>query len=317
MNDSLLIDSFLEMMSAERGAAANTLAAYSHDLVEFSRFLQASKSNLDQTSTTDLRKWLIDLEQSGISAATQARKLSALRQFYRFLFSEGLRRDDPTGPIDSPKTSRPLPSVMSEADVDKLLLTAQMAADTASSKGARVRATRMLALLELLYATGLRVSELVSLPVSATRKDARFLMVTGKGNKERIVPFGDKAKQAIEAYQAACRSGSKAKNQVADNNWLFPSSGNLGHLTRQHFARDLKSLANRADLPGNRISPHVLRHAFASHLLQNGADLRSVQQLLGHADISTTQIYTHVLQERLQQLVESAHPLARLKAKIA
>ena len=172
----------------------------------------------------------------------------------------------------------------------------------------------MLALLELLYATGLRVSELVGLPVSATLKDDRFLLVTGKGNKERIVPFGDKAKQAVSAYLDAVNASIAAGNAPGgqDNKWLFPSSGSLGHLTRQHFARDLKALANRAGLPGRRISPHVLRHAFASHLLQNGADLRSVQQLLGHADISTTQIYTHVLEDRLQQLVESAHPLAQI-----
>ncbi len=317
MNDSLLIDSFLEMMSAERGAAANTLAAYSNDLSDFSRFLQASASTMDCASSDELRQWLIELERLGTSASTQARKLSALRQFYRFLFSEGLRQDDPTGSIDSPKTRRPLPEVMSEADVDQLLQTAQRAVDSASAVATRVRATRLLALLELLYATGLRVSELVSLPDSATRKDARFLMVTGKGNKERIVPFGEKAKQAITAYQTARQASPKSKIRHASNKWLFPSSGSSGHLTRQHFARDLKLLANRAGLPGNRISPHVLRHAFASHLLQNGADLRSVQQLLGHADISTTQIYTHVLEERLQQLVESAHPLARLKTKSA
>ena len=314
MNDGLAIDSFLEMMSAERGAAANTLTAYANDLQDFSSFLSHRGKALSGAGTDHIRQWLVQLEQDGISAATQARKLSAVRQLFRFLFSEGLRSDDPSGPIDSPKTSRSLPEVMSESDVDVLLQTAASEVEFSRTASARVRSSRMLALLELLYATGLRVSELVSLPVSATRKDDRFLLVTGKGNKERIVPFGDKAKQAVSAYLDAVNASIAAgKAQVApDSKWLFPSSGSLGHLTRQHFARDLKALANRAGLPGRRISPHVLRHAFASHLLQNGADLRSVQQLLGHADISTTQIYTHVLEDRLQQLVESAHPLAQI-----
>lgn len=314
MNDSLVIDSFLEMMSAERGAAANTLTAYANDLQDFSSFLGHHGSTLSDAGTDHIRQWLVRLEQDGISAATQARKLSAIRQLFRFLFSEGLRADDPSGPIDSPKTGRSLPEVMSEADVDALLLTATREVELSRTASARIRSLRMLALLELLYATGLRVSELVSLPVSATRKDDRFLLVTGKGDKERIVPFGDKAKQAVANYLDAMHSSKTANGSKSahDSKWLFPSSGSLGHLTRQHFARDLKGLATRAGLPGRRISPHVLRHAFASHLLQNGADLRSVQQLLGHADIATTQIYTHVLEDRLQQLVESAHPLARV-----
>ena len=313
MNDSLLIDSFLEMMSAERGAAANTLSAYAQDLDNFAHFVAGQNTNMTQANSDHLRKWLVQLELDGNSAATQARKLSALRQLFRFQFSEGLRTDDPSGPINSPKTARALPKVMSEADVDRLLLQAQEEAETAKSPAALVRATRMHALLELLYATGVRVSELVSLPISATWKDARFLTVTGKGNKERIVPFGSKAKQAVGAYLDAMKcANSTPKKSLRQDKWLFPSSRESGHLTRQHFARDLKTLASRAGLPGNQISPHVLRHAFASHLLQNGADLRSVQQLLGHSDISTTQIYTHVLEERLQQLVESAHPLAQL-----
>jgi integrase/recombinase XerD len=310
MNDSLLVESFLEMMSAERGAAANTLSAYARDLEDLSRHLQAGGLTIDRAHCSDLRKWLASLENQGLSASSQARKLSTIRQCYRFLYSEGLREDNPTGSLDSPGTVRPLPKVMSEADVDHLLSTARQTSLLASTSAARLRATRTHALLELLYATGLRVSELVNLPASTTRKDARFLLVTGKGNKERIVPFGDKAKEAVEAYERALKAAQPAKANAA-RVWLFPSSGKQGHLTRQHFARDLKTLAGKAELPGHLISPHVLRHAFASHLLQNGADLRSVQQLLGHADIATTQIYTHVLEERLQQLVESAHPLAR------
>ena len=317
MNDNLLIDSFLEMMSAERGAAANTLSAYAQDLDDFARFLSSQKTSMATANSDHLRKWLVQLEMDGCSAATQARKLSALRQLFRFQFAEGLRQDDPSGPIDSPKALRALPKVMSEADVDRLLLQAQEEAETAASKRSTsaaklIRTARMHALLELLYATGLRVSELVSLPATATKKDAQFLTVIGKGNKERIVPFGSKAKQAVAAYVDASSANDDKKQSLDQARWLFPSSGGAGHLTRQHFARDLKGLATRAGLQAGQISPHVLRHAFASHLLQNGADLRSVQQLLGHADISTTQIYTHVLEERLQQLVESAHPLARL-----
>jgi integrase/recombinase XerD len=302
MNDSFLIESFLEMMSAERGAAANTLDAYERDLTEFSEY---SKSILISAGPTDVRGWISDMEQRGYSASSQARKLSALRQLYRFTFSEGLREDDPTGSIDNPRTQRPLPKIMSEADVDQLLLTAEEEVENAKKDSARFKAARMHALLELLYATGLRVSELVSLPESATRRDVRFLIVTGKGNKERMVPLGDKAKQAVSTYNALLKAD--------DTSWRFPSSGESGHLTRQHFARELKSLAARAGLNATKISPHVLRHAFASHLLQNGADLRAVQQLLGHADISTTQIYTHVLEERLRGLVESAHPLAQAR----
>ncbi len=311
MNNSLLIDSFLEMMSAERGAAANTLAAYQRDLEDFASFGQTAGQTLFDANSETIRQWFAFLLTDGLAAPSQARKLSALRQFYRFLFSEGLREDNPTGPIDSPKAGRALPKVMSESDVDQLLLTAEELALASSSPGAQLRATRMHALLELLYASGLRVSELVGLPASTTRRDARFLLVTGKGNKERMVPMGDKARQAVAVYLQARQQLADHKGRVDDSPWLFPSSGTQGHLTRQHFARDLKTLAGQAGLSAGKISPHVLRHAFASHLLQNGADLRTVQQLLGHADISTTQIYTHVLEERLRELVETAHPLSQ------
>lgn len=300
MRDSHLIEAFLEMMSAERGAAANTLAAYSLDLHEFG---EQCDSAVSTAQTADIQGWIADLEMRGYSASSQARKISTLRQFYRFLFSEGVRSDNPTGAVDNPRTSRPLPKTMSEADVDLLLLTAEEEVTNARTKAARFKAARMHALLELLYSTGLRVSELIGLPKSAMRQDTRFLIVTGKGNKERLVPLGEKAKQAVATY------GTLLQNQ--DSPWLFPSSGKSGHLTRQHFARSLKSLCASAGLNAAKASPHVLRHAFASHLLQNGADLRAVQQLLGHADISTTQIYTHVLENRLRGLVESAHPLAR------
>lgn len=304
MRDGLLIESFLEMMSAERGSAPNTLSAYLRDLEHFSDHLKHQKSTIMQADTPVLLSWLSAMEAEGVSAATQARRLSAIRQLYRFLFSEGMRSDNPTGPIDSPRKARPLPKVINEGDVDRLLLTAEEEVGYAKTPAHRFRAARLHTLLELLYSTGLRVSELVSLPMSATRRDARFLLVTGKGNKERIVPLGEKAKQAIATYIEV------APEDTVSGEWLFPSSSGSGHLTRQHFARDLKTIARKAGLGASKLSPHVLRHAFASHLLQNGADLRAVQQLLGHADISTTQIYTHVLEERLREVVETAHPLA-------
>ena len=311
MQDSLLIESFLEMMSAERGAAANTLSAYSRDLDDFSSFSTSKNTSMEQASSDTVRNWISAMEQSGISPSSQARKLSALRQLYRFMFSEGLREDNPTGSVDSPRIGRPLPKTMAEADVDKLLLRAEEEVEQAKSPLAKFRASRTHALLELLYATGMRVSELVSLPLAATRRDAQFLLITGKGNKERLVPMGEKAKQAVAVYN------NQAIEQFdgLESKFLFPASSELGHLTRQHFARDLKSLAARTGLQSAKISPHVLRHAFASHLLQNGADLRAVQQLLGHADISTTQIYTHVLEERLRELVETAHPMAQIPLK--
>ena len=308
MQDSLLIESFLEMMSAERGASPNTLIAYGRDLEDFSNLVASNRSSIQHTNPDTIRSWISTMERSGISASSQARKLSALRQLYRFMFSEGLREDNPTGSIDSPRTGRPLPKIMSESDVDKLLLRAEEEVEQAKTLTLKLRAARLHALLELLYATGLRVSELVALPLTATRRDTRFLLVTGKGNKERLVPLGSRAKQAVAIFHEIAKMNTKHKN----SRFLFPSSSKLGHLTRQHFARDLKVLATRAGLQSTKISPHVLRHAFASHLLQNGADLRAVQQLLGHADISTTQIYTHVLEERLRELVESAHPLAQL-----
>ena len=306
MQNYLLIDSFIEMMSAERGAAANTLTAYQRDLEGLGEFVSLSGTTLLRADTATLLSWLGLMHKQAISPSSQARKLSSARQLYRFMFSEGLRSDNPTGPIDSPRVGRPLPKIVSEKDVDTLLLAAEEAIALAKTPSARVRSTRMHALLELLYATGMRVSELIGLPISATRKDADFLLITGKGNKERLVPLGDKARQAVAAYGDALNLLPKKRA----GGWLFPSSSASGHMTRQHFARDLKTLAKVAGLRADKISPHVIRHAFASHLLQNGADLRAVQQLLGHADISTTQIYTHVLEERLRELVESAHPLA-------
>ncbi len=246
------------------------------------------------------------MANEGFAATSQARRLSAIRQFFRFLYSEGFRQDDPTGVIDAPKKQKPLPKIMSVENVGRLLDRADLEAKEALEPADRIKALRLHALLETLYATGLRVSELVGLPASVARTDHRFLIVRGKGSKDRMVPLSQKAREALQRF-LSLRDSLPGYD---DNPWLFPAFSESGHLARQVFARELKSLAARAGLSSASISPHVLRHAFASHLLQNGADLRTVQQLLGHADISTTQIYTHVLEERLHKLVSEHHPLA-------
>ncbi|WP_117196353.1 site-specific tyrosine recombinase XerD [Rhizobium terrae] len=304
------IEAFLEMMSAERGAAGNTLLSYERDLEDLHSFLvTAGKSPLTAESA-DLSAYLAHLGKQGFAASSQARRLSAMRQFYKFLYAEGLRGDDPTAILDAPKKNRSLPKIMSEEDVTRLL---DFASKEAGEPGPdRLSRLRMLALLELLYATGMRVSELVSLPAKVLDQEGRFLMIRGKGNKERLVPLSRSAIAAMKTY-AEVRAATLAQREdkAGDSPWLFPSSGKEGYLPRQVFARDLKGLAARAGLRAAAISPHVMRHAFASHLLQNGADLRVVQELLGHSDISTTQIYTHVLEERLRELVETHHPLAK------
>jgi integrase/recombinase XerD len=303
---SHLVEAFLEMMSAERGAAANTLASYRRDLDDYGAYLAGRGSSFERATAEAVRFYLIDLDDRGFAASSSARRLSAIRQFHQFLFTEGIRADDPAGTVGGPRKPARLPKVLSEKAVDNLIETARgAAANPALDEGARLRAARLYALLEMLYATGLRVSELVALPVAAIRRDARCFTVRGKGGHERIVPLTERARSAANAYLALRKAGGHAASP-----WLFPSFGESGHLTRQAFARDLKDLAVGIGIPAAKVSPHVLRHAFASHLLQNGADLRVVQQLLGHADISTTQIYTHVLEERLRTLVTEHHPLA-------
>jgi integrase/recombinase XerD len=306
-SDPGLIDLYLDMLAAERGTAKNTLDAYRRDLADFTAFLAAAKRSLATARSEDVRGYLADLAARGFSPASAARRLSAVRQLFRFLYAEGHRRDDPAAAVEGPKRGRALPKVLTIAEVDRLLAAAHAAReDAAASAPDRLRAGRLACLLELLYATGLRVSELVSLPAAAARGDLRMLAVRGKGGRERIVPLNEAAKRAMASYLALRAAAGKDD----DPRWLFPSFGASGHLTRQHVARDLKALAAAAGLRAARVSPHVLRHAFASHLLQRGADLRIVQTLLGHADISTTQIYTHVLAERLKTLVRDLHPLA-------
>ncbi|MFC0244673.1 site-specific tyrosine recombinase XerD [Falsochrobactrum ovis] len=306
MRASIAIENFLEMMSAERGAAQNTLDSYRRDLEACAELVAKRGVELPQSSTQDIRQTLDTMAAQGFAATSQARRLSALKQFFRFLYTEGIRQDDPTSVIDAPKKQKPLPKILSVENVSRLLDRAALEANEASEPIEQIKALRLHALLETLYATGLRVSELVGLPRSVVRTDDRFLIVRGKGAKERMVPLSLKAREALQGF-LALRDELPGYDE---NPWLFPAFSETGHLARQVFARELKALAVRSGLSASSVSPHVLRHAFASHLLQNGADLRTVQQLLGHADISTTQIYTHVLEERLHKLVSEHHPLA-------
>ena len=315
----LLIRDYLDMLAAERGAAANTLAAYRRDLADYLAALARGGHDPVALEAAPLRAYLADLETRGLSAASAARRLSCIRGFHRFLYAEGLAEDDPSAPIGGPRRVRALPKVLSVAEVDRLLAVARQGATgpettaqgataqgatgegaTGDGTAARARGTRLLCLIELLYATGLRVSELIALPRAAASTKERYLVVKGKGGRERLVPLTEIARSAMRDHLAHLR---------AEGPWLFPADSESGHLTRQSFARDLKMVAAAAGLRADRVSPHVLRHAFASHLLQNGADLRIVQELLGHADISTTQIYTHVLDERLKSMVRDLHPL--------
>ena len=303
-SNETLVELFLDMIAAERGASRNTLDAYRRDLADFSADLSAAGGSIAAADSDELRAYLGRLTKRGLAATSVARRLSAIRQLYRFLYSEGHRGDDPAAVIEGPKRGRSLPKVLSIQQVDELLAQARNGVK-AEAKSERLRAARMNCLLEVLYATGLRVSELVALPEAAARRDQRMLVIRGKGGRERLVPLNDQAKRTMTDYLTM-----RAEAKLDKSKWLFPSFGESGHLSRQHFARELKALASAAGLKASQVSPHVLRHAFASHLLQNGADLRVVQTLLGHADISTTQIYTHVLEERLKSLVRDLHPLA-------
>jgi len=302
MSNGHLVGAFLEMMSAERGAARNTIAAYSRDLADYSEFLGRKGVAVTSAGREQVTQYLAELDANGIAAASSARKLSAIRQFHKFLAADGIRADDPTRIIASPKARRSLPKVLSIEEIARLLAMAESEIELEGVTDAqRAMSHRLYLLLELLYATGMRVSELVSLKRVQVMRDASFLTIRGKGAKERIVPLTDRARDAVKAYVSTLEPGSP---------WLFPAGGETGYLSRQVFARELKGLAARAGIGAARISPHVLRHAFASHLLAGGADLRVVQTLLGHSDISTTQIYTHVLDEKLRTLVETHHPLA-------
>jgi integrase/recombinase XerD len=302
----VLVDLFLDTMAAERGAAKNTLEAYKRDLGDYLVFLKRRRSEPLTATPEHVRGYLGDLKRRGLKAASAARHLSAVRQLHKFLYNEGQRGDDPSAATEGPKLGRPLPKILSVQEVDRLLGVAREGIDDEKrTLGARMRRARLYCLLELLYATGLRASELIALPLSAARTREQFLVVVGKGRKERLVPLNDAARAAAKTYVALLEGAERAKGP-----WLFPADSASGHITRQAFARELKDVAAAAGIETDRVSPHVLRHAFASHLLHNGADLRIVQELLGHSDIATTQIYTHVLDERLKAMVRDLHPLA-------
>jgi len=302
------VGDFLDMLAAERGAAANTLDAYRRDLRDYVGALAARQLDPLNVSTQQIRDYLGDLAKKSLKATSTARKLSAIRQFHRFLCAEDARADDPAAILEGPRQGQRLPKILSVAEVDKLLDTARQGIDDlARPPPELLRANRIACLLEVLYATGLRVSELVSLPLAAARTTDGFLIVKGKGGRERLTPLTRAARTALLAWRKLLLAQNAA---FGSQKWLFPSDSESGHLTRQAFARDLKFLAATAGIASARISPHVLRHAFASHLLQNGADLRVVQELLGHADIATTQIYTHVLDERLKAMVRDLHPMS-------
>lgn len=300
---SIHVEMFLEMLTVERGAAVNTIESYRRDLNGFQVFCAARKRLIEKADSTLIRSYVKKLSNAGMASSTSARRLSALRQFFRFLHAEGVRGDNPSSSIDSPRLRRPLPKHLSEDEVEKLLKTAEQ---RHGSEG-----LRLVALVEILYATGLRASELVGLPLSAISRDGRILIVKGKGGKERMLPLSEPASDAINTYKEVRNSFIPRGHQKAGAAWLFPSRAKQGYLTRARFGQLMKELAVESGLDPRRVSPHVLRHSFASHLLAHGADLRSLQQMLGHTDIATTQIYTHVMQERLRQLLDEAHPLAR------
>ncbi len=301
------IDLFLDMIAAERGASRNTIDAYRRDLVDYAGFLRKNGATPADVDTAAIRQYLSDLQKRGFEAASSARRLSSIRQLHRFLVAENMRGDDPAAILEGPRRAPSAPKILSVDQVDALIESARAAANRPDVPPAqKLRAARLYALVELLYATGLRVSELVALPKSAARTKEAFITVRGKGGRDRLVPLTPAAREAVAAYRDWVKAVAPA---LVESKWLFPSDAESGHLTRQAFARDLKALAAGVGVRAAAISPHVLRHAFASHLLQNGADLRIVQELLGHADISTTQIYTHVLDERTRAMVRDLHPL--------
>ena len=290
------LEQFFEMLLAERGAAKNTIEAYRRDLVAVTEYLQPQA--LDTITSVGLTDYLSSIAEGGMSPRTSSRRLSALRQYFGFLVQEGIRTDNPTIKIDRPKLGRPLPKYLTEFEVDALLKAAR------SQRGRHGR--RLTLIVELLYATGLRISELVTLPASAAKaQDA--LIIYGKGGKERLVPLGRQAISAMQSYEKDRNSFSVGQGVSP---WLFPSRGKGGHISRRRVGQMLDELAVEAGIEVQKVSPHVLRHAFATHLLHNGADLRTVQELLGHEDLSTTEIYTHILDERMKSLVLQKHPLA-------
>ncbi len=295
-----LIAGFSETITAERGAALNTVEAYTRDLKDFGFFLDSRRRTFENAEKKDLRDYMVFTAQKGKAEKTQARRLSALREFYRYLYTEKIRKDNPADALDTPRLKRALPKYLSEEEINRLF-------DAITQIKPKEKAIRMRALLEILYASGLRVSELVTLPANTANIKENFLIVRGKGSKDRMVPLTDAARQALRDWVP---EREKTLPKGRESRWLFPSTGKTGHLTRESFFLELKELALKAGIPAERVSPHVIRHSFASHLVAHDADLRTVQQMLGHSDIATTQIYTHILDNRLKSSVEKSHPMA-------
>ncbi len=306
-SDDQWISSFLDAQAAELGAATNTLLAYGRDLKDFADWLDRKGTTFEQADRDQVEAYLIDCDAQGLAQATRARRLSAIKQVYRFAFEEGWRPDNPAIQIKGPGRAKRLPKTLGVPEVDRLLAAARTTGRTDEDRA------RNTCLMELLYATGMRVSELVAMPVAAARGDPRMLLILGKGGKERMVPLSPPAREALSDW---LELRDKAEEKQVEkgglaSKYLFPSRGKAGHLTRQRFYLLIKDLAVTGNVPPSDVTPHTLRHAFATHLLANGADLRSIQTLLGHADVATTEIYTHVLDERLSELVLQHHPLAQ------
>lgn len=307
------IDRYLEMLASEKGAAQNTIAAYDRDLIDIDLFMQSRNTSVEAAKTADIKAYLDDLtnktqikgdRKNKTTARTVARRISALRQFYKFIISEGVREDEPTSTIEAPKQKRTLPKILTEEEMNHVI--------TVAGKKGNAASKRLVCLLEMIYSTGLRVSELVSLPLTAYQDDSQFMIVDGKGGRERMVPLTSAAQKALTDYVSVRKAFIGESDDGTQAQWLFPSKTSIkGHLTRQRFAQMLKDLSKAADMPMGKVSPHIIRHAFATHLLKNGADLRAVQKMLGHADIATTQIYTHMLDEEVNEKVQASHPLSK------
>jgi len=316
-NVTKYITSFLEMMVSEKGAAQNTVAAYDRDLIDIDLYMQARGTSLDKCKPVDFKAYVDELSNktqikgdrsNKTTPRTVSRRISAARQFYKFVISEGIREDDPTSTIEAPKQKRTLPKIMTVEEINHAINTAAIKGNAASK--------RLVCLLEMIYSTGLRVSELVGLPLSTYQQDSQFMIVEGKGGRERMVPLTPSAQKALSDYVAAREKFIGEGDDGTQANWLFPSKTSIkGHLTRQRFAQMLKDLSKAADFPMGKLSPHAIRHSFATHLLQNGADLRAVQKMLGHADIATTQIYTQMLDDEVNDKVQEKHPMAKTGTK--